>query len=199
MFDIEAKLSSALDPERREWLGSRFLYDLLCGYPDVNAYSRDQDVIDEHCRVSQRLLDEGWEAVGAGAYSLVLRHPEMPGKVLKLVIEDDESTSWVEYCADRQGQPFVPVIHAYGEVLGFPFVVMDELVQDLDRARYYSAMANDIYWSIQEEEYERDLWDYPEFADLVRDACDMGELDIHSGNILFHPVTGEPFLTDPII
>jgi len=199
MFDIEDKLRGVLRPKSRQLLYPRPLMLLMAGEVS-RTYLQDEETDAEHERVAAALSDEGWVAVGAGMYSIVLKHPDMPGKVLKLVLTDDSYMSWVEYCAARQGQPFVPVIHSYGEVLGCPFAVLDELVLDQDRAGFFVSMANCVHRALDETyTYTREEFEYPEFADLVADAYEMGELDIHDENIMFHPVTGEPFLTDPIV
>lgn len=196
MLDIEDKLYNALHPGTRDMLSSGGISYRMSTGGDVLFC--DAEIAAEIERVADELVAEGWEAVGSGCYSLVLKHPDMPGKVLKLVITDDASPLWVEYCAARQGQPFVPVIHSYGEVLGFPFAVMDELVEDPNRAAFFVDMADEVMYARHHGNYTRDSFEYPEFADLVADAYDMGDLDIHNGNIMFHPDTGEAFLTDPI-
>jgi len=198
MLNIEDKLRGALRPGSRRLLYPRSLMLLMIGEVSSLPYLKDQEAAAENERVAAALVNEGWVAAGAGAFSLVLKHPDMPGKVLKLVLTDDEYMSWVEHCAARQGQPFVPVIHSYGEVLGCPFAVLDELELDQDRARFFVNMATAVYYALEDDRYAPELFECPEFADLVSDACGMGALDIHDENIMFHPVTGEAFLTDPI-
>lgn len=129
---------------------------------------------------------EGWELLGGGAYSVALTHPVMEGKVLKVcLLDDDTSTLWWDFCAQNQGRPYVPVQYLHGKILGLPFVIMDRLELDQDRAVYFT-------------QGYADEWD-DDYAELVAEAEGLGHLDLHDENIMFHPVYGTPFLTDPIM
>lgn len=198
MFDIEDKLKYVLDPDRR-WMLSATALHALMEDEDADIYIEDIDIDEELHRVAHMLKTRKWEVVGSGNYSIVLQHPDMPDKVLKLVIKDDVSPKWVKYCAKRQGQPFVPVIHTYGEVLGFFFVILDKLILDQRRANVYVEIARAVRDGINTGTYDRDMFECPDFIKLVEDAYEMGKLDIHHDNIMFHPNTHKMFLIDPVM
>lgn len=147
------------------------------------------DVRDAVYPVVRQLQDEGWVLLGNGQFSVALMHPELGDRVLKLSLNpDDSGPIWWDYCAKHQGEPFVPVQYAHGEVLEVPFVLMDRLEVDTRRAEKYTRV-----------DHPDDLACLPEsYVDLVHAASCLGGLDIHDENVMFHPVTGEAFLTDPI-
>src|SRR5690606_19126232 len=131
------------------------------------------------------LLEEGWKLLGSGAYSVALTHPSMAGKVLKVSLdEDDAGPIWWDFCARNQGRPYVPVQYLHGTLMVLSFVIMYRLELDLCRAAHFTGDGA--------AEWDED------YAELVAEAEALGYLDLHDENIMFHPVDGTPFLTDPI-
>jgi len=185
-------------------------------------YNMSEAERDRVLRIYQLLDGEGFTLLGYGAYSIAVQHPDLDDMVLKIETRDSAASAWWDYCARHQTHAMIPTQHLHGELLGFQFVLMDRLKVDTDRAKPLCDQAEGIDKFIRRLERTRDDGPTNQYRELfnataergwnaglaraimdLRSARDEGKiyyscLDIHDENIMFHPKTNVPYLTDPI-
>lgn len=128
---------------------------------------------------------EGWDYLGAGAFSICLKVPGLPARtVLKIsFVALDVGPAYWAYCKENEGAEYIPKVYASGRDRenGWRWCVMEEC-EELDSCETIDLRADFQY--VAPEIYE---W-----------ASAQGCIDLHGGNVMASVEDGRWLITDPV-
>lgn len=161
----------------------------------------------EYKAARDRLEAQGWLLLGNGDFGAVYRHPDCPETVLKVgsfVYGGPEKDGWLLYTQTNQKtrSPFAPKVHAVEIYQHYYYAEMEPL-QALN-ADTFVALGLRIYHydGFIPERTPRPLASYLRRVERHRDGLEYRKgvklhRDVHNGNFMVRPSTGEVVLTDP--
>ena len=130
-------------------------------------------------------FEDGWELLGAGAFSLAFKHPRLPeGQIIKVsVVAADIGPAYWAYCLDHAGEPYVPNVieHGHDKLTGWRWCIMEECVTV----------------TADESAYVRDFF-HEEAPEIYQWAASLGCVDLHCGNVMRSVATKALVITDPV-
>lgn len=165
----------------------------------------------EYHETCHRLESNGFRSLGSGNYGRAFTHEEIEGWVIKLSgrVDGDSFPAYVYWCIANP-MPHVPEYHfpVFSESRELFMVMMPQytdLTCDIDLGwrsndsivREFQAVRSGLY-GCQDQATQ-------EFQGVFRAARQIGEFfasvasfDMHSGNVMRDPLTGDMIITDPI-
>lgn len=200
--------------------------DALARTPRVNlrcsrtiANRTGEDAAPQLRQLHHQLANEGFELIGNGAYSIVLKHKDWPGRVLKIStrhgLEDedgdvvyDAGVAYWQYCLENRGKKgkHLPVVYATGKLTFagacVPYVWMKEYTKGNEIQRH--RLAHDDYWregawrEDQRRAHEYNNIDSNSWFTILQEASRMGYLDFHADNMMYDPELATFIITDPV-
>jgi len=156
--------------------------------------------------VCQRLAGRGYHVVGAGCYSHVFAHPDVPGRVVKVGPKSSEtgrSDGALEYlrAATSMSSEHSPAVYHLAELPSVYVVEMEALeeLQQAERNTFSLRFGRDGLKAVAEKLGAPPS--YLEYAEqLHKMACLLGvRFDFHDGNTMRRPSDGTLVVTDPWI
>lgn len=159
---------------------------LLAVAVKVKPRSPSSNVLDD------LLGEHGFDLLGDGNFSLVVKHEAAPGYVIKVVIRDNDSApAYMAWCRAHPG-PHVPRIHHLQRQGRYVVAVLDELRRmDTDRTQIYE---------LHLDRYLEKVTDHPvnAVAQSIRKFFkDAADFDLHPANVMMD-LNGELVITDPL-
>lgn len=171
-------------------------------------------------RLRRQLADEGFKLIANGAYSIVLKHKDWPGRVLKVStrhgMEDkygdvvyDAGVAYWQYCLRNQGKKgkHLPVVYATGKLMfagsAMPYVWMkaytpgDYLIR-LDLANEFGWEYDEVSKARQRRVHESVGIDSESWFTILQDALKFGGPDFHENNMMYDPELETFIITDPV-
>lgn len=170
------------------------------------------------------LRDAGFKMLGHGHFSAAYEHALLPGKVIKVGFKkEDSGAAYVAFSRMHQGRRGIPTIYDVQRHLGCYTVVMDELLPLVNSSHDCVNDRHDYLWGLIESAvsspdkyYNEVLQEYitvdfdgaplsleegellATCRDIYKFFTGIAAFDMHKGNAMIHPKTGEIIITDPV-
>lgn len=150
----------------------------------------------------------GFEFLGSGYFSGAFKHPQLPGRVVKVGFKkEDSGAAYAAWCKANQGLQGVPVIHHIQRHRECYTVLMDELKDFTfrDCTISQSAQYKIVSSLVSHDGHDKDAYCVDDTQRELAETCraiqsffkGIASFDIHSGNVMLNS-KGDVVITDPV-
>lgn len=162
-------------------------------------------------RLRRQLESEGFELIANGSFSIVLKHKDWPGRVLKISTRTDmvdAAVAYWQYCLENRGKKgkHLPVVYATGKLMfagiAMPYVWMKAYTPGISHERYRLAHWFDWcddsgLWSQRKAHADNNI-DSESWFTILQEARAFGRPDFHEDNMMYDPELATFIITDPV-
>jgi hypothetical protein len=204
MFNSMENSMATIEP----WKASIYMADLndsIQGVMDDSAWESIQDGGVES--LSQLDCLPEWQLLGAGHFSAVFEHIDVPGIAFKVGFKkEDSGAMYAAWCRDKAGMLHIPTILHIEQVGPFYMVAMPKYIPwDSDGFKWHAEdSARQVARALRSSLYECSEFysvTFPALAGTLRSIytffADIAQFDLHGGNYMLDEA-GQIVITDPV-
>lgn len=146
-------------------------------------------------KLRTRLRTDGFLILGQGHFGMAITHPAAPGRVFKLSVRDkDTCPVYLGWCK-LNPMRYLPNVYDVRYDGRYAVAVMDQLVETSGALR--AAVQHAACLLSEPEEFEEHAPGFSNTIHKLTAAFPWAGSDLHSGNLMVCPQSGDVVITDP--